>query len=182
MALTRARILTGSPALAARIEKTINEVLTAPRNKQDILKDVREMRARIFKEVGSEDPWNVKHVRGGLVDVEFITQTLQLVYAPQHPAVLTQNTIEALNNLEREKCLDPQVASDLVAAAQLLHNLTQITRVCVEGTLDPQTASQNLRTLVARAGGEETLEAVEEKLIAAEKAVHAHFKVLMEDR
>ena len=45
--------------------------------------------------------------------------------------------------------------------------------------MDPSAASQNLKTLVARAGGEATLEAVEEKLQAAEERVLQHFETLV---
>lgn len=178
MALTRARVIAGSKALAARIEKTRQEVLTTPRDRQSVLTDVADMRRRIFAENSTTNPWDLKHVRGGLVDVEFIAQGLQLIHAPKTPSVLAQNTREALANLEKVGALAPDMAKDLLEASALLHNLTQITRVCVDGPLDPDAASQNLRTLVARAGGEETFAAVEAKLVAAEARVLAHFEVL----
>lgn len=180
MALTRARILSGQESLRTRVEKTIHEVLTTQRNTSEVLKDVADMRQRIYDENGSENPWNLKHVRGGLVDIEFIAQGLQLVHAPTNSKVLRANTVDALRSLEAEGILEQSVATDLLDAAELLHNLTHVTRVCVEGTLDPDQASQNLRTLVAKAGGEESLEAVEAKLVKAEARVAHHFGNLME--
>ena len=59
------------------------------------------MRARIDKEKGTEDIWDLKQVRGGLVDLEFIAQYLQLVHAAQHPGILSPNTVTALTNLDR---------------------------------------------------------------------------------
>ena len=58
------------------------------------------MRARIEKEKGTRDIWDLKQVRGGLVDLEFIAQHLQLVHAADHPTVLNQNTVAALQNLQ----------------------------------------------------------------------------------
>ena len=55
--------------------------LVWPRDRAKIAADVRDMRARIAKEKGTEDIWDLKQVRGGLVDVEFIAQYLQLVHA-----------------------------------------------------------------------------------------------------
>ena len=52
------------------------------------------MRARIFREHGDQDPWNLKHARGGLVEAEFLAQFLQLRFAPEHPALLTTSTLE----------------------------------------------------------------------------------------
>ena len=40
------------------------------------------MRERIFKEHGSADPWNLKHARGGMVEIEFIAQYLHAAPTP----------------------------------------------------------------------------------------------------
>ena len=42
--------------------------------------DIAEMRQRILDEHGSDDVWDLKHARGGLVEVEFIAQGLQLLH------------------------------------------------------------------------------------------------------
>lgn len=182
MALTRARVVTGSPDLVAKIEETIREVLKAPRDKADVLKDVSEMRARIFAENGSDNPWDLKHVRGGLVDVEFIAQGLQLIHAPDNPGVLAQNTTEALQNLGAAGALDKAVMVDLITAASLFHKLTQITRVCVVGPLDPALASESLKSLITRAGGKKSFEEIEVLLVETQKKVLSHFHRLIEEK
>ena len=70
-----------------------------PRDRAKIAADVLDMRERIAKEKGTDDIWDLKQVRGGLVDVEFIAQYLQLVHAAAHPEVLDQNTVEAFRKL-----------------------------------------------------------------------------------
>ena len=74
MALTRARVISGPPALRAAVETAIRDVLVKPRDRAKTAADVRDMRARIEKEKGTRDPWELKQVRGGLVDLEFIAQ------------------------------------------------------------------------------------------------------------
>lgn len=182
LALTRARVITGSDALKHKIDDTIRAVLTTPRDEAEVLKDVAEMRARIASENGSDNPWDLKHVRGGLIDIEFIAQALQLVHAPRNPEVLAQNTTEALRNLGVAGILDKQTTSDLTSAATLLHKLTQVTRVCVEGPLDPAEASENLKTLVAKAGGTEEFSEIETLLVETEKTVLSHFRRLIEGK
>ena len=73
------------PPCARRVEKAIRDVLTRPRDRAKIATDVRDMRARIEKEKGARDIWDLKQVRGGLVDLEFIAQHLQLVHAAANP-------------------------------------------------------------------------------------------------
>ena len=93
--------ISGPPALRAAVEQAIRHVLTLPRDRAKIAADVRDMRARIEKEKGTRDIWDLKQVRGGLVDLEFIAQYLQLVHAAGHPEILSPNTVAALGNLSR---------------------------------------------------------------------------------
>ena len=44
------------------------------RDRARLAPDVRTMRAKIATEKGTEDIWELKQVRGGLVDLEFIAQ------------------------------------------------------------------------------------------------------------
>ena len=53
MALTRARVVSGPPALRAAVEEAIRDVLLQPRDRAKIAADVRDMRARIEKEKGT---------------------------------------------------------------------------------------------------------------------------------
>ena len=101
LALTRARVVSGPPALRAAVEQAIRGALTRQRDAAKTAADVRDMRALIEKEKGTGDIWELKQVRGGLVDLEFIAQYLQLVHAHAHPEVLSTNTVDALVNLER---------------------------------------------------------------------------------
>ncbi len=164
MALTRARVIAGSPELRARVEEAVHASLVFRRDRAKIAADVREMRERIFKEKGATDIWELKQVRGGLVDVEFIAQYLQLVHAADHPEVLDTNTIEAYRKLREAGLLAPQHAEVLIPATQLLLDLTQILRLCIEGRFDPATAPSGLKELLARAGDAADFGELEERL------------------
>ena len=137
LALTRARVISGPPDLRERVEHAIRHVLTLPRDRAKIAADVRDMRARIEKEKGTKDIWDLKQVRGGLVDLEFIAQYLQLVHAADHPEILSPNTATALANLGRAGLLPAAAADALLPAARLFHNLTQVLRLCLDGPFVP---------------------------------------------
>ncbi len=151
MALTRARIVTGPVDLAAKVEQTIHDTLTLPRDRAKIAADVRDMRARIVADKGTDDIWDLKQMRGGLVDLEFIAQHLQLVSANARPEVLEQNTVQALAKLHAAGVLEGDAADTLRASAVLLHDLTQVLRLCLDGAFDPSKAPDGLKLLLARA-------------------------------
>ena len=152
MALTRARVLSGPAHLRRAVETAIRDTLVRPRDRAKTTADVREMRSMIEKEKGTADLWDLKQVRGGLVDIEFIAQYLQLIGAADHPDVLSQNTEQALRNLAAAGLLDADAADRLVPAVHLVNDLTQVLRLCLDGPFDPGNAPNGLKVLLTRAG------------------------------
>src|SRR6202000_139051 len=78
MALTRARVISASPGFSKKIESVIRRVLTRPRDAAGVAIDVADMRRAIALEKGESDVWDLKLVAGGMVDIDFIAQYLQL--------------------------------------------------------------------------------------------------------
>jgi len=152
LALTRARVIAGPQDLARKVENAIRDTLTRPCDRTKIATDVLEMRARIATEKGTDNIWDLKQVRGGLVDLEFIAQHLQLIHAHAHPEVLDQNTEGAFRRLAARDLIPAQSARRLIEATRLIHNLTQVIRLCLEAPFDPSTAPSGLKALLARAG------------------------------
>jgi glutamate-ammonia-ligase adenylyltransferase len=151
LALTRARIVSGPPELRQTIERTIAEVLHRKRDRAQVAADVRVMRNKIEEEKGTRDIWDLKHVRGGLIDIEFLTQFLQVVSAHEHPEVLDQNIVGALNKLVQAGVITLAQAEVLVPAATLYQGLTQCLRLCLDKPFVPEEAPRALKDLLARA-------------------------------
>jgi glutamate-ammonia-ligase adenylyltransferase len=179
MALTRARVVSGPPHLRRAVEQAVHDVLLRRRDRAKIAADVRDMRARIEKEKGTKDAWDLKQVRGGLVDLEFIAQYLQLVHAAAHPSVLSQNTAAALTRLGEAGLLAASAADALLPAANLLNNLTQVLRLCLDEAFDPGKAAEGLKALLARAGEAPDFSHLEADLAAREAEVAARFDRLI---
>ena len=102
MALTRARVVSASsPEFAARVEAVIRDVLCRPRRAALIAEDAADMRAAIAREKGEDERWDLKYVAGGLIDIEFIAQYLQLVHAAATPDILDTSTARVLDKAWR---------------------------------------------------------------------------------
>jgi glutamate-ammonia-ligase adenylyltransferase len=179
MALTRARPVAGTEKLRARIEAEIAQRLTTPRDRGHILADAREMRKKIAAQYPGGNVWDLKYAPGGLIDIEFVAQALQLIHAPDRPVLLDTNIIAALKKMAGD-ALDPDDANLLIEAAGLEQALTQILRIALEETLQPDQASAGLKTLLARAGGAVDFTQLERELRARQQAVRALFDRLME--
>lgn len=175
MALTRARTVAGGKGLRAMVEAEIRTALSRPRDRDKLVMDVVEMRGRMDREKGTSDPWAIKTVPGGLIDVEFIAQYLQLAHAHERPDVLDQNTAEAVRKLAVAGVLDAHSADVLREACTLYHNLTQVMRLALEGDFDPAAAPRGLQALLARAGNLPDFSTLDAYLRETEQAVREVF-------
>ena len=153
MALTRARLVAGPQDLCARVEQAIARRLTEKRPASEILNDARAMRARMAETFPGTNPFDLKHAPGGLVDIEFIAQALQLAHAQNQPQILRTNTVAALEALNGAGFLSDGDAATLVAAARLQHGLTQVLRIALEETPALEQATPGLKALLTRAAG-----------------------------
>ncbi len=179
MALTRGRLVAGPQKLRARVEAEIRRRLTERRDPNEILADARTMRARMAETFPGRNPWDLKHAAGGLVDIEFIAQGLQLVHAPARPAVLDTNTIGALIMLKGAGALSQQDADVLLASARLQHALTQVLRIALDETPEIEQATLGLKALLTRAAEAASFAETQKKLAEAQTATREIFNRVM---
>jgi glutamate-ammonia-ligase adenylyltransferase len=182
MALTRARVVSTPPEFCARAERVIHDILQQPRDAEFIAGDAREMRAAIAAERTEANTWDLKYAAGGLIDVEFIAQYLQLVHAAGHPEILSNSTAEVLERAWTAGLLPPDDAEVLRRGVQLLHDLTQVLRLCLSGPFDAKSASPQLLRLLARAADLPDFAAVDADLGETEQRVRASFERVLTPR
>jgi [glutamine synthetase] adenylyltransferase / [glutamine synthetase]-adenylyl-L-tyrosine phosphorylase len=186
-ALTRARVVAGDPALAQRVEAVVRRALLSPREPDALARDVAAMRARIYREHGSDDPWHLKHVRGGLVELEFLAQFLKLRFAPEHPDLLTTGTVETFLRAAAEGMLEVDDGAALVRAGRLYQRLQAVLRLSVQEGFNPARAPAGVRQALLRAAFHDAdalpaqphaFAELERTLIEAQARVHRIFEAL----
>jgi len=177
MALSRARTVAGPGDLAADVDEAVREVLATPRDEKEVLKDALEMRARIDEAKASllKDQWALKHVRGGLVDIEFIAQAGALVNGLSGPT----DTVGKLAALAERGWLSAQDANDLSDAFSLQATTQQTARVATGDMIDPEAASPGLRKTLTEATGSKDFADLIQRLAAAQELVRARFRAIM---
>jgi len=131
MALTRARVVAGAPQFRARIEAAIDEARAAAHDPDKARADAAAMRSRMERDLPPDGPWDVKLRSGGMVDVEFIAQALQLVHARKHPEVCSQTTRVALRRLADAGLLADDDAGLLIRADRIWRTVQGMLRITV---------------------------------------------------
>ena len=180
MALTRARLILGPTALRERAESVIVATLTGSRNPDRLLAEVADMRRRVAAEHPSEDPWDIKHVRGGLLDAEFLAQYLILRHAGTTSSLIEGNTARAFERAGTEGVIAIDYAAELAAAARFLRTMQALLRLCFGGNFDEAQAPAALGALLAQAGGTRNFSALRKKLQRTEKQVAKQFRAMIE--
>jgi [glutamine synthetase] adenylyltransferase / [glutamine synthetase]-adenylyl-L-tyrosine phosphorylase len=179
LALTRARPVAGDRSLCLELSSVISTVLTGARDEAETRNDVVAMRGLMLREHKPTTPWDIKRVRGGLVEVEFIAQFLQLIHASRHPDCLDTNTLDAFAKLRATAVLEAATAHDLLDATRLYQRLTQLLRLCLEGTYDPLSAPAGLNRAVCLAAGTPDVKSAEDLLRQTQNRVVTLFDQLV---
>ena len=108
-ALLRSRPVAGSATVAREFERIRAETLKNRVRRNRLLRNVREMRAKVRSQLDRSDSrrFDLKQGEGGIGDIEFLVQYLVLDNADRHPAVIhyTDN-IRQLGTLAAAGCLD----------------------------------------------------------------------------
>jgi glutamate-ammonia-ligase adenylyltransferase len=138
------------------------------------------MRRAIAQEKGEDDLWDLKNAAGGITDIDFIAQYLQLIHAEVRPEILDVDTLKVIDNAEQFGLLPRQSAEVLRSAARLYHDLTQIIRLCVTGKFTPKTAGEDLLRVMARAGDAPDFSSLEARIKETQAEVRRVFKAVIE--
>ncbi len=117
-ALTRARFCAGELTLGAEFEDERRAILRIPRDEAKLRGDVLAMRERLLEGHPNEsDLFDLKHDRGGMIDIEFIVQMLVLAHAHRRPELTANAGNIALLKLSAKLGLIPGDSADAVADA-----------------------------------------------------------------
>jgi len=175
MAMTRARVVAGPARFAAIIEAVIRKALHRSAVSLQLRTDMLEMHTLVHTAKETGNVWDVKHVRGGMVDIEFIAQYLMLRHANESPNLIHPATADALRQLGQARLLAASDLDELSGALSLFKNVLQATRIaCVAGEL-PETMSSAFARQLPAMLGEADFGALEAKLGHLQKSVRKTF-------
>jgi glutamate-ammonia-ligase adenylyltransferase len=179
LALTRGRVVWAtSEAFAADAAGAIERALRRPRDRAATAADVRDMRQLLERERPPKGDWDLKLSPGGLVDIEFAAQFLQLAYAADG-GPLSPNTAEALAAFRRTHLAPTEPLADLERAWRLQQDLTQLLKVALEDGHDPGEEPKAFRALLARAGHARTFASLRQKLDQAQAAARTAYEAVV---
>ena len=124
MALTRLRYVAGCVLLAREVAAEARAAMI--RARAVVFTEARAMRCLMEQEQGPAQTWDVKRRPGGLIDIEFIVQALQIESLAGGAPVLKANTGEAIAALAQAGILKPREAGLLAEAWRFCSSIRQL--------------------------------------------------------
>ncbi len=179
LALTRARVIAGEPEFCTYIAGELKNLLSHEPDVGKISEDVKEMRQRLERERPHKGLWDLKNAPGGLIDIEFMAQFLQLIHAGRTPEICHQNTGEVLKRVSDLGLVKSDVANDLCQANSLYQRLSQIISLCVEGEFDGSKVPEGLARLLEAAGDAADFSELENTLAKTQSRIRQHYNSIV---
>ena len=181
LALTRARVVwASSPEFAVVASAAIETALRRPRDPKQAVRDMLDMRRRMEEERPPKGDWDLKLAKGGLVDIEFIAQLLQIIHAPQG-GPLEVNTAKALATAKAGGLAGADQIAALEAGWKLQQNLNQLLKVALDDDADPLLEPAPFRTLLAKAAGVRNFKSVPAYLALIRQSAREAFEQIAKD-
>src|SRR3989440_10703438 len=144
---------------------------------------MRRLHAEVRREVARRElADHVKLGPGGIREIEFVAQALQLVRGGRDPALTVRPTLEVLSVLSKKKLLPEQAARELADAYVLLRNVEHRLQYLDDAQRHDLPADEEDRARLAKMSGFASWEAFSARLQSVRDAVSRHFDSVFAER
>ncbi len=183
LALIKARPVAGDLDLGAELLESLQSFRYPRHAPPSLLAEVAAMKQRTESEVVGAGALerDVKSGFGGIREIEFLTQVLQLLHAGRFPFLQTHSTIDALTQLARYGLLAPGDAVFLQEAYWLLRRIEHRLQMREEARVHELPADPEARAALARSLGHETPADFDVRLADVRARVREHYAALFRD-
>ncbi len=140
--MTKARAVCGAAEFTDQLQEVISQLAFLRPLPANLQEEIYRLRQRMEQESAREgdDHFNIKTGRGGMVDVEFIAQYLQLLHAAKFESLRIQNTVELLKSLAENQILVQNDANLLINGYKFLRRLENKLRLLYDQSINELSA------------------------------------------
>ena len=156
LALSRARVVAGGTELAVAVRDAMRAALCHPHDRAKVITDVQEMRAKLAEDK-ADNPWEMKHGPGWLMDIELVLQTGAVL----HGITGVERPADMLPELVTAGWVTSDQADAIDAALTLYMSIQQVGRLAVDGPIDPDSAGRGLLDLLVKVAKVDDIAALE---------------------
>lgn len=175
MALTKGRAIYGDDAFRATLQQALARAIRQEADNAAIKSDIAAMREKIARQYPTQNPWEVKHHKGGMIDIEFIAQYLWLTH-PQWPLLPPLSAPEVFARAASQNAITETTGKQLAHAHAFQSHVLHILRLCNEGTLNEAQLPAGLKKLLIDQFKSHNFNELIEKLNATIEQTQHHYQ------
>ena len=151
-ALTKARIVISRPDVKEELAKIFTSTVYGATAGEEERREIRRLRMRMENELAKEKKgsYNIKTGRGGIVDVEFIVQYLQLKFGRDHEVIRSPSTVAALKAIRLERLIADSDIETLFTGYKFLRRLENRLRIIHDYSMNDLSGSPEYLDKLAR--------------------------------
>ncbi len=173
MALLQGRIVTCSPALRPAIEAALQDAQIMKQDYAEIVKNVHEVRKKIHDQHYSSNPWDIKYVWGGMMDIQWI---LKALLAKSTQAGSFEKKIYRIHSqikwLVDADLLDRKQARTLRKAHRLFQTTLSYMRLCHTDMVQDEDMTEGFKALLTQATGMRSFEQLRQRLLRYQSQIY----------
>ncbi|MCF7928142.1 MAG: glutamate-ammonia-ligase adenylyltransferase [Spirochaetales bacterium] len=130
-ALLKLDPVAGNKELGYRLLGRLHRLLNRSWDPEEIRSCINRLRSRSIQQNSSRTGtgWNIKEGEGGIRDIEFLVQGLQLQHIALRPEIFSGNTLHALSLLPTAEIISSKTAADLANDYQFLRRLEHLLQI-----------------------------------------------------
>lgn len=182
-AMTKARVVCGSTAFVEQLQQVIFRLTFERPLPENLQSEIYRLRQRMELENAQErdELFNIKTGRGGMVDVEFITQYLQLLHADKIASLRSQNTVTLLECMAEKDILPQDDANSLLSGYKFLRRLENKLRLLYDQSINELSAhNQGFRKAACSLGYDGSGQQAEQKFLNEYRTVTGRIRELLD--
>lgn len=174
--LSRARVVHGDSSFASVVSSVINNAVCMVPWKTTFIDEIKSMRDRLES---SRNPGDLKRGSGGMADVEFLVELLQIRFGATHPSIMQPNVWGALESMKACGLVSPTEYFELTSAYDFLLQVQGRLRIVNNLAIDSIPDKTEEVVKLARRLGFETVSFLE-TLSRHQKLTRAHYLQILE--
>lgn len=182
MALLSSRIVCGSgKKIQKRRADLIAKILEQHYDKKTLCKEIVEMRNRVGKKYVTNNPFNVKYISGGLIDIEYIVRYIQLTVENSGATSTSSGIQQAIKDIEAVGAISKQNSKALIGAYSLYQDLQSFLRLLGNENLCEEQMTGAIKNNIAEALNNRNFQELKKNLVNSQKKVQKIYKYSISD-
>lgn len=173
LALIQGRIIYASDAMRSPMQQALRAAKRIDIPPSQLIEQMHDVRKKISEQHYSANPWDIKYVWGGLMDLQWIVKTLMAKYAAHTPLPEAAHSTSAqLKWLYGQDILSDRQYQTLLDAQNLFHCTLSYLRLCHGDKLDAQNITEGLQLLLASVTGFRDFSQLKQQLLRLQGQVY----------